>query len=78
MHRRYAGFREGGRVDSCLTYTTEYFSLYERSGILIQNPFRSPKSIVELGRENALCLISRHWFVGLMLVMILLLLLTLT
>ena len=47
VRRRCAGFREGGRVDSCLICTIRYFSLYERPGILIQNPFQSPKSIVE-------------------------------
>ena len=61
---RYAGFREGDRIDPCLTYTTIYFSLYERPGTLIQNRFRSPKSIVECGRENAVDLISRCLFVG--------------
>ena len=54
---QYADFREGDRVDSCLTYNTRYLSLYEPPGILIQNPFWSPKSIVELGRENAFGLI---------------------
>ena len=46
---RYAGFREGDQVDSCLTYT---------------NSLRSPKPIVELGKENALGLISWSLFVG--------------
>ena len=49
MRLWYAGYREGDRVNSRLTYTTRYFSLYERPCILIQNPFKSPKSIVELG-----------------------------
>ena len=39
-------------------------SLYERPVILIQNPFRSPKSIVKIGRENMLGLISRSLFIG--------------
>ena len=39
---RYAGFRKGDRVDSCLTYTTRYVSLYEWPGILVQNPLQSP------------------------------------
>ena len=39
------------------------FSLYERPGVLIENPFRSPKSIAELGSENVLALISGSMFV---------------
>ena len=29
-YRRFPGFREGNKIDSYLTYTTGYFSLYER------------------------------------------------
>ena len=32
---RYSGYREGPGSESCLTYTTRYFSLYERPGVLI-------------------------------------------
>ena len=49
---RYAGFREGDLMESC-------FSLYERPGILVQNPFRNPKYIAELASENVLGLVSR-------------------
>ena len=55
---RYSGYREGAGSDSCLTYTSRYFSLYERPGILVENPFRTAKSIAELGEENDLGLIS--------------------
>ena len=48
----YAGYRDGDETDSCLSYTSRYFSLDERPGILVQNPFRTPKSIAELGEEN--------------------------
>ena len=40
MRRRFAGFREGDSIESCLIYTMRYFSLYERPGILVENPFR--------------------------------------
>ena len=36
MRRRFAGFREGDSIESCLIYTTRYFSLYERRGILVE------------------------------------------
>ena len=45
-------------------YNQIYFSLYERPSILSLNPFRSTKSIVELGRENVLGQISRSLFIG--------------
>ena len=61
---RYSGFREGDFADSSLTYTTRYFSLYERPGILIENPFRRAKSIAELAQENVLGIISRSLFIG--------------
>ena len=60
---RYSGYREGPGRESCLTYTTRYFSLYERPGVLVQNPFRAAKSIAELGEENVLGLISRTLFI---------------
>ena len=56
---RYSGYSEGAGSDSCLTYTSRYFSLYERPGVLVENPFRTSKSIAELGEENVLGLISR-------------------
>ena len=46
--RRYdcgTRFRERDLVESSLSYTTRYFSLYECPGILVQNPFRRAKSI---------------------------------
>ena len=55
---------EGEIIEVCWVqgrYTTKYFSLYERPGILIQN--RSG-AIMELGWENALGLISRSFVVG--------------
>ena len=55
---QYAGFREGHLVESSLSYTTRYFSLYERSGILVQNSIRHAKYIAELG------VVSRSLFVG--------------
>ena len=55
--------REGDGTYSCFTYTSWYFSLYERPGILAQNPFRTAKSIAELGKENILGLISRTLFI---------------
>ena len=59
----YAGYREGDGCDSCLTYTSRYFSLYELPEILVQNPFRTEKSIVELGEENFSGLISKTFFI---------------
>ena len=59
----YAGFREGDLVESCLSYTTIYFSLYERPGILVLNPFRGVKSIADLAGENVLGLVSRSLFI---------------
>ena len=53
---RYTAFREEDLV--------EYFSLYERIGVLIQNPFWNPKSIAELASENVLGLITRCLFIG--------------
>ena len=47
MQRRFAGFRKGDSIESCLIYTTWYFSLYKRPGILVENPFRRPKSTLE-------------------------------
>ena len=61
---RYAGFREGDPVESSLSYTTRYFSLYERPGILVQNPFRHAKSTAELAEENVLGVVSRSLFIG--------------
>ena len=48
-------------VESRLSYTTRYFSLYD---ILVQNPFRNPKSIAELASKNVLELVSRSLFIG--------------
>ena len=56
---RYSGYREEASCDSCLTYTSRYFSLYVRPGIVVENPFRTAKSVAELGEENVLGLISR-------------------
>ena len=61
---RYTGFMEGDLVESCLSYTTRYFSLYERPGILVQNPFRRAKHIAELADENFLGFMSRSLFIG--------------
>ena len=61
---RYAGFREGDLVESSISYTTRYFSLYERRGIFVQNLFRGAKSIAELAGENVLELVSRSLFIG--------------
>ena len=47
-----------------LEHTTRYFSLYVRPGILVQNPFRNPKSTVELNSENVLEPVSRSLFIG--------------
>ena len=52
VRRWLAGFREGDSIDSCLIYTTRYFSRYERAGILVENRFRKAKSILELSQEN--------------------------
>ena len=61
---RYSGFREGDFEDSSLSYTTRrYFLLYERPGILVQNPFRRAKSIAELAEENVLGVVSRSQFI---------------
>ena len=60
---RYSGYRKGPGSESCLSYTTRCFSLYERPGVLVQNPFRTAKSIAELGKENVLGLISRTLFI---------------
>ena len=56
--------REGAASDSCLTYTSRYFSSYERPGILVENPFRTAKSIAELSEDNILGLISRTLFIS--------------
>ena len=56
---RCSGVREGDLEESCLSYTTRYFSFYERPGILVQNPFRNPKSIAELASKNVLGLESQ-------------------
>ena len=61
---RYAGFREGDIVESCLSYNTRYFSLYEPPGILDQNPFRGAKSIIELAGKNILGPVSWSLFIG--------------
>ena len=50
-------------MDSCLSYTTRYFSLYERPGIVVQNSISSPKCITELAGENVLELVSRSLFI---------------
>ena len=39
---RYAGFREGGREESCLTYATRSFSLYEQPGVFSKIHSGSP------------------------------------
>ena len=61
---RYSGFREGDFADSSLSYTTRYFPLYERPGILVENSFRRAKSIAELAQENVLGVVSRSLFIG--------------
>ena len=61
---RYSGYRKGAVSDSCLNYTSRYFSLYERPGILVENPFRTAQSIAELSDENILGLISRTLFIS--------------
>ena len=61
---RYSGFREGDLVEFSLSYTTRYFSLYERPEILVQNPFRRAMSIAELAEENVLGVVSRSLFIG--------------
>ena len=61
---RYAGFREGDLVESSSSYTTTYFSLYDRPGVLFQNSFRSPRSTAELAIENVLGLVSWSLFLG--------------
>ena len=61
---RYSGYREGAGSDTCLAYTSLYFSLYERPGVLVQNPFRTAKSIAELGEENVVGLISMTLFIA--------------
>ena len=60
---RYSRYCKEGGSESCLTYTSRYFSLYERPAILVENPFRTAKSIAELDEENALGLISRTLFI---------------
>ena len=64
MRRRFAGFRKGDSIESCLIYTTRYFSLCERPGILVENPFRRPKSILELSKENIFAVVTRSLYVG--------------
>ena len=56
---RYAGFREGDLVEFSVSYTTQYFSFYERPDILVQNPFRRAKVLAELADEN-ICLGARE------------------
>ena len=50
-------------MESSLSYTTQFFSLYERPGILVQNPFRRAKSIAELAEKNVLGVVSRSLFI---------------
>ena len=64
MQRRFAGFREGDSVESSLIYTSRYFSHYESAGIMVENPFRKAKSILELSQENVFALVSRSLYVG--------------
>ena len=59
----YAGYREGGGNDSCLTYTSRYFFLHRRPGILVENLFQTIKAIAELGEENVVGLIIRTLFI---------------
>ena len=61
---RYVRFRKGDLVEFSLSYTTRYFSLYERPGNLVQNPFRRSKSIADLAEENVLGVVSRSLFIG--------------
>ena len=61
---RHSKYREGAGSDSCLTYTSRYFSLYERPGVLFENTLRTAKSIAELSEENVLGLISRTLFIA--------------
>ena len=61
---RYSGYRKGAANESCLTYASRYFSLYERPVNLVENPFRTAKSIAELSEENILGLISRTLFIS--------------
>ena len=61
---RYSGYREGAGSDTCLTCTSRCFSLYERPGVLVENPFRTAKSIAELSEENVWGLISRTLFIA--------------
>ena len=63
MGRRFAGFRERDSIESCLIYTTTYFSRYERAGILVENPFRNAKSILELSEVNIFALLTRTLYV---------------
>ena len=51
-------------MKSSLRYITRYFSLYERPGILGQNPIRRAKSIAELAEANVLGPVSRSLLIG--------------
>ena len=61
---RYTSFKKGDLVESCLSYTTRYFSLYERPGVLVKDSFRCAKSRAELAGEIVLGLMSRSLFIG--------------
>ena len=54
IHRRFAGFREGNGVESCLTYTTtKYFSVYG----LVQKSLRSSESTLSSVEKMPLALL---------------------
>ena len=63
VHWRFAGFREGNCVESCVPCMTRYLSVYERPGVLIQTPPRRSKFNRELSGENAHGLVTRTLFV---------------
>ena len=58
-----AEFREGDRVDSCLTYTTRYFSL-QVARYPDSESFQEPQINHRTRREVALGLINQSLFVG--------------
>ena len=58
------GFQERRPCGVLLELCDEIFSLYEHPGILVQYPFRNPKSIAGLASENVLGLVSWSLFIG--------------
>ena len=54
MHLLYAGFRGGDQVVPCFN---QIFFFVRATWHPYSDPFRSSKSIVELGRENVLGLV---------------------